>query len=103
MKGIKTINSSQLLGKVDLKYPQLVSMQIRKKDGNLVGVLYVEFSNDGENFIRNTSANTSFGALDTDVLLEVVDVCTAAVRFGIDVTSGSSTVEYNAYAKGDDE
>lgn len=103
MKGEKLINSSQVLGTVDLKDPQLVSMQIHKKNGNLVGILYVEFSNDGVNFIRNPDADTAFVALDTDVMLEIVDTCAAVARFGIDVTSGSSDVQYNAFTKGDEE
>lgn len=103
MKFEKTINSSQVLGEMKISYPELLSLELHKESGNLAGVLYVEFSNSGKNWVRNPDADISFVGADTTILMEIADAPSQFARFGIDYISGSSKVEGFGYSKGDSE
>ena len=84
---------------IDVQHLTFLSYQIDVRDGNLVGTINLQVSNDGVNFVDVSATSDSISGVGTGVT-EVVDVCVKYVRVKIVYTSGTSNVSITMVNKG---
>ena len=84
---------------VDVQHLTFLSYQLNVLDGNLVGTILLQVSNDGVNFLDVSSTTQVVNGIGSGIQ-EVVDLCVKYVRVQIVYTSGTSNVELTMVNKG---
>lgn len=84
---------------VDVQHLTFLSYQLNVLDGNLVGSILLQVSNDGVNFLDVSSTTQVVNGIGSGIQ-EVVDLCVKYVRVKIVYTSGTSNVELTMVNKG---
>lgn len=84
---------------VDLQHFTFVSYQVTIKDGTLAGTTNMQVSNDGVNFIDDSTTSEAFSGVGSSIT-EAVDVAVKYVRVKVTVSSGTSNMTITLVSKG---
>jgi hypothetical protein len=94
-----SVSSSTYSDIVDLQHFTFVSYQVTVKDGTVAGTTNLQLSNDGVNFIDDSTTSKAFSGVGSTIT-QAIDVAVKYVRVKVTVSSGSSNMTITLVSKG---